>query len=389
VADEVIRQKAPNCRAEIDESAGCILLRQTASAKPPVEAPGKKQFSMETYRSLRMKLALVVLVLAALGSGVTWVKNKVLVIDPGKGTPVGSAVRTDTHIATLIQTLEPYTPSLDRDHSKDTYRLSVFLVPLDGSEPTLVPVKGGLSPNSYGLAKILGSDGRTLWFDAAGTGGVDLRTHALRSDEEVRAARTIPDPTRSAASYGGPTPDHNLAAGMFLGPNAWLGVHSTKEVERDFKPNSWLRRVVPAGNTREMRRLHRAVVLAPDAGDTHYRIVSMTAIADDQYLNAAFVRPNHTSEPVRLMDPDGALMLFTSAPGLQGTAMLARVDTAGTIRWKADTGLDRFTLAQILPGQRSTALVGNRLPVPGRVSEPLLVVVDSSTGGLTTHSLWQ
>ena len=30
-----------------------------------------------------------------------WFKNKVLVIDPGKGTAVGYSVRTDRHIATL------------------------------------------------------------------------------------------------------------------------------------------------------------------------------------------------------------------------------------------------------------------------------------------------
>jgi len=385
VADELIRQKAPSCRAEIDETAGSIVLRQV---RPAARVPEPKQFSMQTYRSLRTKLALVVLVVAALGSAAVWVKNTVFVIDPGKGTPLGSAVRTETHIATLIRTLEAYTPSLHRDHSKDTYRVSIFLVPLDGSEPKLVPIRGGLSPNSYALAKILGSDGRTLWFDAAGDGGVDLATFALRSDAEVRAAGPLPQPVRYGASFGAPKPEYHLAAGMFVGSDTWLGLHSTFEVQSHFKPKSWVRRVLSADDDSEMRRLHLGA-LALDTSGKHASILSMTPIGIDLYLNAAFVRPNDTSEPVRLTDPDGALMLFTSAPGLRGTTMLARVDTSGSLRWKVDTALDRFTLAQILPGERSTALVGTRLPVPDKVSEPLLVIVDNATGAVTTHSLWQ
>jgi hypothetical protein len=92
---------------------------------------------------------------------------------------------------------------------------------------------------------------------------------------------------------------------------------------------------------------------------------------------------------MRLRDPDGALMLFTSEPGLKGTLMIARVDNDGNILWKVDTTLDRFKLAQILPGSTSTAFVGTRLPIPDKVSEPFIVILDHDTGKLTTHSLWQ
>jgi len=74
--------------------------------------------------------------------------------DPGKGTPIGSSVRTDTHIATLIQTLEPYVPSLNRDHGEDTYRISLFRVPLDGAEPGL---KGTM------IVARADTSGRILW----------------------------------------------------------------------------------------------------------------------------------------------------------------------------------------------------------------------------------
>jgi hypothetical protein len=45
-------------------------------------------------------------------------------------------------------------------------------------------------------------------------------------------------------------------------------------------------------------------------------------------------------------------------------------------------------LEQVLPGGRRTAFRGTRPPVPDQVSEPLIVMVDNSTGEIATHSLW-
>jgi hypothetical protein len=400
VADELVRQKAPACRAEIDEATGSIVIRRGGAAgagtdqrfgrratPAPIASPNAR--FIEKYRSLRTKLALAVLALTAAAAGILWIKQNLLVIDPGKGSPVGSSARTDKHIATFIQHLEPYTPSLHRDHSQDRYRLSVFLVPLDGGEPKLVPFRGGLSGGSYSLARILGSDGRTLWFEAGETGGIDLQTFTLRSDAEVRAAGTLPQPKRYGASFDAPKPDYFLAAGAFVEGTQWLGVHSFGEFERDLGPRRSLRRVVPAVSSREMRRLYRAVATPDNINGNYLRIVSSAPVGKEEFFNAAFVRMDYESEPLRLDDPDGMLMLFSSDAGRNATIMIARVDVTGAIRWKADTQLDRFTLAQLLPGDGRLALVGARVPVPDKVSEPLLVLVDHATGALTFHSLWR
>jgi hypothetical protein len=159
-------------------------------------------------------------------------------------------------------------------------------------------------------------------------------------------------------------------------------------VEREFKPKSWLRRIVRAEDRKELRRFHRGV-LDPDSSGPSMRIVSMTPLGDDTYLNAAFLRVDDTSEPLRLSHPDSALMVYTSAPGLNGTLVVARVDMSGKILWQADTGIDRFKLSQILPGDPYMAFVGTRPMVPDKVSEPLLAIVDNRTGKVATTSLWQ
>lgn len=274
-----------------------------------------------------MYLGLIVLAGALLVAAGLWLKNTLFTIDPGRGTTLGYSVRTDRHIATLIQTLEPYVPSLDRNHGNDRYSVSLFLVPLDGSGARLIPLRSGLAPDGFGLARVLGSDGRTLWFIVAGIGGVDLDDYELRTEAEVAAV----DPCSLPRPWGD----------LPLPP----------------APERFLARVAPG---------------------------------ESGYLDAAFLRASHASAPIRLDDPPGALLLYTSMPGPQGTAVVACLDDSGEkVLWEVDTGIGRFALQQILPGEAVTAFVGTRPAVPGKVSEPLLVIVQHESGGQETHSLWQ
>lgn len=339
------------------------------------------------YRALRFKLALAVAALALIFGAVMLLKDKLLTIDPGKGTPIGWSVRTNDHIATLIQTLEAYTPSPNRDHSKDTYAVSLFIVPLDGSKPQLVPISSGHGGNTLGLARVLGGDGFTIWYNVNGVGGVDLKDFepltgaALKDAPPSNLQGALPHPLA-------PRIGASLAAGFFVNDREWLGLLSAEEAGGAYAPGKWLRPITHAEEGKVMRRFHRGTV-GDDSGHGSRRIEAMASIGDAEYLNAAFLRMAEDSLPLRPRDPDGALMLHTSAPGLKGTALVSRVSVDGRILWQTDTGIDRFTLSQILPGQRSVAFVGTRPPVSGKVSEPLLLIVDNGTGAATTHSLWR
>lgn len=382
VADEIVRQKAPTCVAEIDERSGWMHFRARAAAATPRARTAPDVAFVRRFSTLKALFGGAVLIGALILGGIVWLKNKVLVIDPGKGTPIGLAVRTDTHIATLIRTLEAYTPSLHRDRSKDTYAIGVFIVPLDGSTPRLVPISGGHSGNSLGLVKILGGNGRHLWFDVNGVGGVDLETFELT---DVPAPRDLQGPGSFRLA---PRIEASLSSGYFTGADGWFGLLSTEEAEREYAPRKWLRPITNAGGTPQLRRFHRGTV-GESSGYESRRILSMVPIGDEGYLNAAFLRVDEKSEPLRLTDPDGALMIHASEPGLRGTWMVARVDTSGRVLWKVDTAIDRSGLLQILPGGASMAFIGTRLPVPDKVSEPLLVIVESTTGTMTSHSLWR
>lgn len=391
VADELIRQKAPGCLAEIDDAGGWIALKKEASAAATapadrsVKATGapRRAFDVGAWRSLRERTATVVLLLAVLAGGLLWIKQRVLVIDPGKGSPLGPTVRTATHLATFIQTLVPYTPRLDRGPGEDRYRLSLFLVPLDGSAPRLVALPPDTPPTAFGLARILGGDQRTLWFDVGGIGGIDLRSHEL-----LPPGRLPPPPAQSGAWRPAPSVGGLLVAGFVTPPGRWLGLHSDAELVGDFAPGKWLRRVEPAEDARQPRRFHRGVLEPGDDGK-HWRVRSMTALQPAVYVNAAFLREREGEPPLGLREPDGALLIFSTDEDARATLVVARTDLEGRLAWKVDTGIDRFSLQQMLPGPGSVGFVGPRPPIPGKVSEPLLVIVDVATGQATAHSLWR
>ena len=383
VADAVIQQKAPNCRAEIDERAGWINLRQAAPPCPPTP-PNHFAFRARKAR-LSMMLAIFVVVLAAAAIGF----KTIFTTKSPTGAPLELSVRTPQHIATLIQTLEPYVPSLQRNPDNDRYRLALFLYPLDGSSPgKMIPIANGLRVRDFNLAKLLGCDGSTVWFNLNGIGGVSLKTEKLVSEADLRRANSVlTTRDRTTLPFAADLQDY-LSAGVRPTPTEWLALLSTKEAALEYQPKSWLSRLNQAQDAKQLRRMHRAQ-LGPELDRGNREILSMAAVSAEEFLNAAFVRAAASADPLRLSAPDSFLMTYTSKAGRGGTLMVARVDATGHFLWKADTGIERFKLAQVLPDAHNIAFVGTRPPVPNQVPEPLVVIVDNKTGAVSTSTLWK
>jgi hypothetical protein len=433
VADEVIRRRAPTCTAEIDEQSGTILLRQRPGTAPRASTPTKQAQAaafVTRFRDLKSMLAIGVLAVTLVAGAVVWLGQRTLMVTPGRGSPLNESVRFDGNpggVATLIRTTDPHFRDISGRGGNDTTSLSILITPLDGAPPRLIPVVSGLTSHGHDLARIMGSDGRTVWFDAMGFYGVRLDELTLVTPKDLAAANPDLDPSwwddprgmdvvdgklnimridRSAAVTIDPDtwkatptapkpsnarfdrrePADHLAAGALIAPNTWLGLHSEAERAGDFKPGKWIKPVESADTNREKRTLTKAT-LEPSSDGTRYRIRAITPVADTEYLEAAFLRLNEKAEPLRLSEPNSMLMIHASAAG--GTLVVSCIDDQGNLLWTNDTGLDRFTLKQILPGEHVLAFIGTRPPVPNKLSEPLIVLVDSKSGKLTTQSLWR
>lgn len=437
VADEVVRQRAPTCTAEIDDASGDILLRQRGAnggsgkreaGVDPTARSGSATF-VRRYARLRSMVGSGALLVTLFAGALLWIGKSALSVAPANGVPLNASVRTDRHIATLIQYTDPHLPEISGRGGNTTSSLGILLVPLDGSTPRLVPVASGLSSNSYQLARILGSDGRTIWFDAAGLFGVRLDDYELVASDHLRDANpgmnprwwddsrgadlidgklhvvnddrsaaidvdpvtwkaTAVAPRVSHARFNRSAPGDYLAAGFLFGEGAWLGLHSQDEADGEFRPGQWVRAVERTEDAKRLRRLFIGRT-EPSSDGEHRRLLRITPASNVEFLNAAFLRLADNATPLRLANPDSVLMLYTSAPGQQGTVVVARVDLQGQVLWTMDTGLDRFLLQQILPGEGAFAFVGTRPPIPDKLSEPFLVLIDNQSGKMTSHSLWR
>jgi hypothetical protein len=435
VADAALKDAGPSCKADIEDDRGVVLIRTKsgeAPAGPVTPSPQAKAAAFVTrFADLRATLASIVLCAAIIGGAIMWFGQKTLSVAPSKGVPLNEPAQYASDgaggIASLIQTADAHLPNWTGRGGGETVSVKLLLIPADGGAPALVPVASGLSPTAVSLARIIGSDGRTLWLDVAGLYGVRLadktltgpkelaaanpnletswwddprdidivdgRLHAMRRDRSAAidvdpatwaAAPVAPKP--SNARFERSSPDDLLAAGVVIAPGVWLGLHTQAELARSFRPGKWVRPVESADRTKEARRLARGALEASSGGARH-RIRSIAPVGETEYRDAAFLRPDAKSAPRVLDDPASVTMVHTSVPG--GTLIVSRVGDKGEVLWSADTGLDRHTLRRIFPGDGVMAFVGNRPPEPGKLSEPMVVLIDARTGQVAPHTLWR
>ena len=278
VADSAIQQKAPRCRAKIDERAGWINLRQAAPPCPPTP-PNHLAFRARQARLRRMlAIFLVVLAVAVIG------------------------------FKTIFATKSPTG------------------APLDGSLPgKMIPIAKGLRARDFTLAKLLGCDGSNVWFNLNGLGGVNLKTEKLVSADDLRRANPVLETQNLTKLPFAVDLQDYLRVGVRPSPTEWLALLSPTEATFEYQPKSWLSRLNRAQDAKQLRRLQRAQLGAElDRGNRE--ILSMVAVSAAEYLNAAFVRTAASSDPLRLSAPDSFLMTYTSKAGLGATLMVARVD---------------------------------------------------------------
>jgi len=269
------------------------------------------------------------------------------------------------------------------------------------------------------------------WDDGRGMAVSASQLHIVRRDRSA-ALDIDPQTLQAKASAPRTTPPRlsppaqaeAMAAGFVTSDGAWLGLLTPDQRTGAYRTGRFVRPIESADEGNTDRFMTRAA-LEPASDRKRFRILSAAPVDDTAYLNAGFLRINASAEPLRLQNPSGVMMIHTRPPakarlqstssngasrpsaqnqelrplsdekpgatfsegGLTGTLLVSRVDEKGGVIWTAETGLDRFTLGQILPGESVTAFIGARPPLPGKVSEPLVVLVAHETGAVTTHAL--
>lgn len=125
-----------------------------------------------------------------------------LLTSPGTATPIAASGRAGGYVATLMQAEEPRIPSLHHQPENDRYAISLVLHPLAGGPARTVPLGSGLRLSEFiHGARLLGDDGKRLWFHATETMAYDYGTGRLLPPAE------LPSGDIPGRAYGFNTPE--------------------------------------------------------------------------------------------------------------------------------------------------------------------------------------
>ncbi len=379
IAGEVIRQRAPGARADLDERLGAIHLRAGRTPAPP----GERRLDQPSSRRSRERRSLMRLTLVgvALLAVLAFATVRTMLTVRTTGAPWGASVREGDRIVTLISRVEPYVPSLDRSGGDDRSTLALLVQSArDPGQRRMVTLASGLEPTALGRARLTGITGGRVSFLAPGAGSYDLDAEAIAW--QTNGARPAVATTLAELATGDDALRLMLAAGVFTAPDRWLGLLTDDEAARDFRPGSHPGATDQPDRTRGVRR---AWVAAIDRTDGRPRIVRITPLDGDGMRDAALVREGRTRDVLQL-EGGGYLIVYETGVYPRLLVAVARLLPDGTVAWSRDTEIG--TLREVLPDAAYPALIGERPHVADSVAEPILVVIDAGGGATSTRSLW-
>ncbi|MFO1502076.1 MAG: hypothetical protein U1G07_27505 [Verrucomicrobiota bacterium] len=394
-----------------DLAAWRLILRLLRKERPP----GKPRYPIALVAGV---IGFITLALAAWQFGTI----------RSTGVPIGMAARLPDTIAQVIRTQERYLPKLHRPGGRDSFRVDLLLVSLKdpGKQVMVSLTRQRNDSGALPMTKVLGADGDIVWVQAPELVGVNWKTkrrvaglknlqqanpqlhvflataHFAFTNQLVAVSpdwaqaygftgeslRASPCPPPQRGDWMSQKNAENvtawLSAGGLLTPADWFGALSADEVASRFRVGSSLSRDFPVSSKDEPRQLYHGKI---DPGENRARIAAMERISESTFRGASLLR-DATGPPIwRLSNPDSVLMLHRESPSLTAPLALVRMTPDGKALWSASTGIDR--LNQVLPDNATVVLIGERPPVPNKVSEPILVLIDTTTGATDTVSLWR
>jgi len=376
------------------------------------------------YYKSPLAIGLIVVILVLLAAGLAaWQ----FVSIKSTGTPLGPAFRTPTHILQLIATTERYLPKLHRAPGQDRFRIDLLAIAIaDPSQQRTFTLLRQQQANALTpITKILGADGDVAWIQALDLFAVNVKNGRIARETDLRKANPELEPFLSSAkpeftdcfvavspdgsqayAFSGetlkatacpPPPrkaglealakdriEGSLCSGGLVSTSEWIAAATAADAQSDFKPGFSLPRDFTAGEKDHVRQLYCGKV---DNSGARPRIETSERFSATEYRAATFLRAKPGGAILQASNPDSLFLLHRTGTELFAPFTLTRIAADGKPIWDTTTGLGR--LLQVLPGADSIALIGERPPIPSKVSEPILVLINTASGVTNTVSLWR
>jgi len=296
------------------------------------------------------------------------------------GHPAGPVVRAGPHLGVLIETRDPFFPSLKgRDERDMSYSYALWLIPEsgDGDVRTFRLDRGIASGSRVHNPGVKQYDNGILWLTTKDLQGVDVASG--KRTTQPAPASLVNAPISRFMGEGEFPLEQFRAQSVMLPSGDRLYLVNDEEVKASLKPGTRLYNdAANAVGTYKPRTLH-VVTAAPGVIPT---IGSAARLGDLEFRNGAFMRSAKGGSVVRFSDPDGFLIVHDQGDPVHPSIHLSRLNADGSVAWTADTKIGR--LNQVLPHERLPAFVGEP---PQELTEPMLAVVDLKDGTARTKSL--
>ena len=299
------------------------------------------------------------------------------------GYPAGRVVRAGSHLAVVIETRDPYFPSLKGvPEDRMSYSYKLWLFPDSGTSPH----------SSSRLARSVRSSARThnigaqyfendiLWFTISDVQGFDLASNSITSRPVPKHIASMP--ITQLMGFNSPPEEPYLAKGVLWSPSNWFTLATEAEAAADLAPNSRLDPSDDATRSRDPRTLRQAA----SASEPRRRVDGTeprSSAPPDRH--AALLRDAPSGNVIRFSNPDGFLVFHREGDSVHPTLRLSRVGLDGSTTWTMDTQI--YKLKQILPHPTSPAFVGERYLGPGKLAESILAIARLNLGTVHIHSL--
>ncbi|MBV6491420.1 MAG: hypothetical protein CNCCGFBP_02018 [Fimbriimonadaceae bacterium] len=397
IVEETIRQQAPNCAGTLDEN-GWVTIHQGASwpaAPPPPPQlrqppnrglPGDPRLSF--YRRIRTMsfVVLGIVVMGALGLIAFALLQKHVLQIRTTGGPSGASLRSGTTIVTMMTRLEPYIPSLNRDHANDLFSLGILLHDAESGDSRYIELAEGRSQSALGMCKLAAIEGDFVWVDTPETMRVNLVSGEVIGPDVLQGDPSLVPPKKQRTLADFATDEdatiRYMASGGVVGGSRWLGILTQDQVESECRQGD---RAPAAGNYSLSNQPRRIYVWSLSKGPSGPTFRKLDSKGSEGFFGGGLVRSGRDAELLELVGK-GWLELHCTKPYRKSSIVAARLGSEGQVVWETDTGIGE--VQDILPDPKLPALIGRRPQVPDKVSEPILVVIDAETGKVSTHSLW-
>ncbi len=295
------------------------------------------------------------------------------------GTPVGRVVRTGQHLSVLIETRDPYMPSLKGRAERDmSYSFALWLIPEtgDGDIETVRLDRSVRSGDRLHTAGVHGFLNGVVWVATKHLVGVDVAKGQI---VHAQAPVAIDKLTISELLGGS---DHPLqdyrSENVALPSGDWLVMADDEEAKKELEPGRQLYDNASAKGTFLTRKLYFVTVQSTPSA----RVATAHRTGTTEFKNGAFMRSSKGGKVVKFTNPDGFLIVHEDGVPGKPTAHFSRLNIDGSVAWTVDTKIGRFE--QIVPHETLPAFVGQ---LPGELTEPTLTVLNLKDGTVRTKSL--